>query len=448
MYNFLKISAFALLVLPSCSAGVPGATTRVTENARLVQGPPIETIKTAFDPALTCMKGRIGREFAFSVGTIADNTGKEQYADNGTGKFVTQGAGDIVQSALFLAGMTVVNRRDPNIALAESNWGIRKLADQRPSDFYVTGSINSLDFIPGGGARIEVAGIGPRYRQSRILIGVDLALTAAHSGEIVANSSVQKQIYTEELGVAANRFMNDALLSLEFGGMEREALQLALRQILSFSTFDLLSQVASKSAVSACAARIAPEGAAMTGSDFAARVGDGSALGKARAAGVKARAELAAAAASAAPAAGGQPAAAAGGQPAAQGTAAPSAPIPLAAQKLGNDATSFAAKAIAAADSVLTAKTAAEANEAVQMGLRYMTLAIQSLRAAAAKGLVGPEGDAVATLVESAITSVEGAQKIAAEMTAKEGTVAPQPPAVPQAPPTTSDDKRLGGANN
>ena len=435
-----KMAMIALALLPACSLGVPGAMTPASKNAELVQGPPIETIVTPFDPALQCMKGRIGKEFAFSVGAIADNTGKEQYADSGSGKFVTQGAGDIVQSALFLAGVRVVNRRDPNIALAESNWGIRKIADQIASDFYITGSINSLDFIPGGGARLEVAGVGPRYRQSRILIGLDLALTAAHSGEIVANSSVQKQIYTEELGVAANRFFADALVTLEVGGMEREALQLALRQILSYSTFDLLAQVANKAAVSDCAAMIAEGGAVMVGGDFAARAGDGSALVKARAAAVDARAVAAAPAA--------QPAAVAGGQPAAQAAAAP---IPLAAQKLGNDATSYAAKAIAAADSVLSAKTAADANAKVDLALQYMTLAIQALREAAAKGLVGAEGDAVATLVEKAITSAQGAQKIATEMATKEAAAAPAttvtPPAAPAAPPISPDDKRLGGAH-
>ena len=121
------------------------------------------------------------------------------------------------------------------------------------------------------------------------------------------------------------------------------------------------------------------------------------------------------------------------------------------AQALGNAATSYAAKAIAAADSVLTAKTAAEANVVATEALRFMTLAIQALRDAAAKGLSGPEGDAVATLVEKAITSAQGAQKFAADMAAKEGAAAPAaatPAPATAAPPISSDDKRLGGANN
>lgn len=441
------VATMSALFLCACAITGPGALTPASENAELVQGPPVEVIVTPFDPALQCLKGRIGKDLAFSVGTIADNTGKEQYADNGSGKFVTQGAGDIVQSALFLAGVTVVNRRDPNIALAESNWGIRKLSDQFASDFYITGSINSLDFIPGGGGRIELAGVGPRYRQSRILIGIDLALTAAHSGEIVANSSVQKQIYTEEMGIAANRFFADVLVTLEVGGMEREALHLALRQILSYSTFDLLAQVANQTDVADCAAKIADGGTVFSDGNFSARSGDGLAFQEARAA--ASEAEIAASAPAAAPVVQADVV-----QPPTADTAlvAPPAPLPLEAQQLANAATSYAAKAIASADSVLNAKTAAEATAAVDLALQFMTLAIQTLREAATKGLVGPEGDAVATLVEKAIMSTQGAQKIAADMAAKEaaaGVAIPvTPPVEPLAPPVSSDDKRLGGASN
>ena len=94
----------------------------------------------------------------FSVGAILDQTGKEQLSDGGNGKFVTQGAGDIVQSALFRAGTTVLNRRDPRIMETEVKWGIRDGRRIVPTNFYITGSINSLDFLPGGGFDVKVAG--------------------------------------------------------------------------------------------------------------------------------------------------------------------------------------------------------------------------------------------------------------------------------------------------
>ena len=172
----------------------PGIVTSRSNNARLVEGPPIQDITTPFDTALSCLSGKIPANATFAVAAIADNTGKEQYADSGTGKMVTQGAGDMVQSALFQAGVRVVNRRDPNIPIAESNWGLRNMGDQTAADFFISGSINSLDYIPGGGASVKIAGVGPEFRQTRILIGMDLALTNSFNGEVIANIPLQKQI--------------------------------------------------------------------------------------------------------------------------------------------------------------------------------------------------------------------------------------------------------------
>ena len=198
----LTSTALALMLVVAvggCTPPAPGQNTPFAKNAKLPKGPPIEDIVTPFDHALNCLSGKIPTGATFAVGNIEDSTGKQQLTDMGSGKFVTAGAGDIVQSALFRAGVQVVNRRDPSIGLLEHNWGIRNLKDLAPADFYITGSINSLDFIPGGGYDVEIAGIGPRQRQNRVLVGLDLALTNAYDGRVVANVPLQKQIYTSEI---------------------------------------------------------------------------------------------------------------------------------------------------------------------------------------------------------------------------------------------------------
>jgi len=241
--TLLRSGAAILLsaALAGC-AGAPGVAGS-TSNAKLVQGPPISDIVTPFDKALTCLNGRIARPLVFSVGAVLDQTGKESFTDGGVGKFVTQGAGDMIQSALFKAGATVVNRRDPRVMTTEAEWRIRDTSRQIPSSFYITGSINSLDFIPGSGAEVEVAGVGGRYRQNRILVGLDLAMTDANSGLIVANVPLQKQIFSSEAGIGVGRFIGDQLTNVDFGGREREAIHFALRQMLNLSTFELLTQV-------------------------------------------------------------------------------------------------------------------------------------------------------------------------------------------------------------
>lgn len=214
------------------------------QNEQLVSGPQIEDVVTPFDKALSCLNGRINREvLRFSVGAVIDATGKEQLSESGTGKFVTQGAGDIVQSALFQAGVTLVNRRDPRIIDSEVKWGIRDTKSQLASTFFITGSINSLDFLPGSGFDLQVGGMGPRARQHRILVGLDLSMTETRTGRILANVPLQKQIVASEEGFGVGRFFGTTLVSLDMGNRNREALHFAMRQMLNLATFEMLTQL-------------------------------------------------------------------------------------------------------------------------------------------------------------------------------------------------------------
>ncbi|MBV2263523.1 MAG: hypothetical protein KUL79_08180 [Thauera sp.] len=237
------LSALATGVMVAGCAMGPVISAAPSENLDMVKGPPISDIVTPFDEALSCLRGRIQPKLAFSVGAIIDQTGKEQLTEGGTGKFVTQGAGDMVQSALFRTGVTVLNRRDPRILETEVKWGVRDGKGIAPSNYFITGSINSLDFLPGGGFDIQVGGVGPQYRQNRILVGLDLSLTDTRTGRVVANVPLQKQIFASEFNFGIGRFMGDELVLLDIGGREREALHFALRQMLNLGTFELLTQV-------------------------------------------------------------------------------------------------------------------------------------------------------------------------------------------------------------
>jgi len=240
---FPRLAALAVCgsLLVGCSVPVQR---QLDQNEPLVSGPQIEDVVTPFDSALACLNGRINREvLRFSVGAILDTTGKEQLSESGTGKFITQGAGDIVQSALFQAGVTLVNRRDPRIIDAEAKWGIRDTKSQLASTFFITGSINSLDFLPGSGYEIQLGGVGPRSRQHRILVGLDLSLTETRTGRVLANVPLQKQIVASEEGFGVGRFFGTTLVSLDMGNRNREALHFAMRQMLNLATFEMLTQL-------------------------------------------------------------------------------------------------------------------------------------------------------------------------------------------------------------
>ncbi|CAB1218326.1 CsgG/HfaB family protein [Acinetobacter bouvetii] len=258
--NRRKISAVSAVILFSqLLTGCTGMAISNKEPVSLVQGPPITDIFTPFDMALSCLKGQLRNDVSFSVGAILDQTGKDVVTNGGSGKMVTQGAGDMVQSALFQAGVSLLNRRDPRIIESEAKWGIRDPRQIQASDYYVTGSINSLDFIPGGGFDMQIGGVGPNYSQTRIMVGLDLSLTDTRSSKVVANVSLQKQIAAQDYGVNAGRFAGHTLLNIQVGKSEREATNFALRQMLNLATFELLSQVIPPATFESCRAAIPPE---------------------------------------------------------------------------------------------------------------------------------------------------------------------------------------------
>lgn len=232
--------------------------TKVDES--LLDGPPIRSITTPYDRALMCLEGKIERQFTFAVGAILDRTGREQFTLGGQGKYVIQGAGDIVQSALFKTGVTLLNRQDPRVMETDFKWGLRNSKSVVPVDFFVTGSINSLDFLPGGGADISVDGVGPSYMSNRILVGLDMSVTQAKTGRILASVALQKQISTKEFNLGVGRFFGGSLVSLSAGFGRRETLQFVQRQMLNLAIFELMSQLLTPPKYDACVDEIAELG--------------------------------------------------------------------------------------------------------------------------------------------------------------------------------------------
>jgi len=230
----------AVLTLGGCANGVGSPHSP----AKLVSGPPVQDVVTPYDKAIACLSTQPHPNSIIAVGEISDSTGRDSMGNDGQGRYITQAAGDIVQTALKQSGVSqVVNRRDPRVMIAEIQWGIRSVSSVIPAEYFVTGSINTLDFIPGATAEVSVAGIGPNYRQYRALVGLDLALTKASTGEVVAISSVQKQIFADDAGFGVGRFFGTTLVQINLDTQQREAMQFALRSMLYYATFELMTQL-------------------------------------------------------------------------------------------------------------------------------------------------------------------------------------------------------------
>lgn len=230
------ITSFLLL---SVASGCVAATNK---NVELTKGPPVQSIHTPYDNLISCVADQAVMDGTWAVGEILDQTGKTSLDNDGTGKYITQGAGDMMQTMLVQAGAErTVNRRDPRPSLMEVKWGIRKTRLFKTSDYYITGSINTLDFLPGAAGELSVAGIGPRYRQHRSVVGLDLHLTDAATTEVISVVNISKQIFAEEAGFGIGRFFGSTLVEFNIDGGHREPLQLSLRSMLQFGLYKLLS---------------------------------------------------------------------------------------------------------------------------------------------------------------------------------------------------------------
>ena len=402
------------------------------DNVKLLEGRPIADVRTGFDDALNCLRGKIPSGVVFGVGQVLDATGKENFSEGGAGKYVTQGAGEIVQSALFRAGVSVVNRRDSSVTINEANWGIRDIKRQVPVNFYISGSINSLDFIPGGGGLATVAGIGPRYRQSRILIALDLSLTDAFTGRVVASVPLQKQIFTSEMGVGINNFFGTTLVQLDAGGMHREAMHFALRQMLHLATFELLGQIMEPDVYAGCRAQISEGIGAVSHTGTA----DPEALHSAMS-GSDDAPGLAIPVSMPDPPASAPEAAAAPGGPAPAPTPASAASVetPLSiGEQLGQKATEAATLAIKAARDSEAASDRKTAIQKAAESLQLANLSLVALKKAAEAGFSGDAGEVAAVVVQQALKAAQDAGTAAA---------ARPPDPIPEAeavtPPTAGD---------
>lgn len=238
--------------------GLLSACAPNNQDIALVEGPAIIDVVTPFDDALACLDGRIDKRLGFAVGNIPDSTGRESFNGEGAGRYVTQAAGDMVQSALFKTGVKVINRRDMGSAALEAQWGIRSMESQNVSHFAITGSINSLDFLPGGGVLVNVGGVGARYTQNRALVGLDLAMTNVSTGQVISNISLKKQMVVNDAGLFGSGFDNGNVIDSDIGGARREALNDALRAMLQLATLELLLQLMPPDEYADCVALVDP----------------------------------------------------------------------------------------------------------------------------------------------------------------------------------------------
>ncbi len=242
--------ALGLLVstsLTSCAGLAPGDATGV----RPLIVYPVTSNDTPYSQCLRKLQTVAADNLpVFAVGEVADKTGQIAYYDK-SGASVTQGAAEMVMSALYKTGKAhLVERYDLRIPLAEV-----KLAEQnrlnRPvsafgqlpsTDFIIVGALTELNYnIVTGGVGLRVAGIGAGARMAVVNVALDLRVINTKNWAVSYVSSLQKQIYGYEVDADIFRFFDTTFVELQAGHVRNEPLQLGVRSVAEMAVYQIMT---------------------------------------------------------------------------------------------------------------------------------------------------------------------------------------------------------------
>lgn len=76
-----------------------------------------------------------------------------------------------------------------------------------------------------------------------MLIGMDLFLTDTRTSEVVAHSSIFKQVVADEIGANIGRFFGNILVAVDMGEQHREAVHFALRNMLKMAVYEMMTDL-------------------------------------------------------------------------------------------------------------------------------------------------------------------------------------------------------------
>lgn len=205
-------------------------------------------------PYSSCLEqlGRIKgvRRFpAISVGAVLDKTGT--YEEDGLSRELSQGATEMVISALYKTGKVALQERwDLRVPLAEmklAQGGMLKGRNPkqyniRASDYVLVGAITELNYnIASGGAAVGVSGIGIDGRSLVLNVALDLRVVNPVTFEVPYVASLQKQIVGTEVSANVFRFFGNELVEFEAGSVQNEPIQLGVRSVIEMAVYQIMT---------------------------------------------------------------------------------------------------------------------------------------------------------------------------------------------------------------
>ncbi|MEZ5666509.1 MAG: CsgG/HfaB family protein [Alphaproteobacteria bacterium] len=186
-----------------------------------------------------------------AVGEVSDKTGQINYEENGNA--LSQGAAEMMTSALFLSGKAnLVERFDLRVPLAEVsmaeqgllNRGIDSYRGQIPgSDFIILGALTELNYnITSDGAGLWIMGMGAGARTVVINVALDARVVNSRNFTVVYAKSLQKQVYGFEVEANVFRFFGNTLVEFDAGSVRNEPLQIAVRSVVEMFVYGMMTE--------------------------------------------------------------------------------------------------------------------------------------------------------------------------------------------------------------
>lgn len=190
-----------------------------------------------------------------AVYSILDSTGQYKAVDGASSTVVTQGATEMLVTALQRSRQFVtLDRIRFGDLMNEQNLvasGRVKAGEELEigvltgTQYMITGSITEYQVNKEtGGIGLVIAGKGGSQEYARASVALDIRVTHLSSGEVIWAESLKGEIVGEKIGIQLFSFLGKNIVEFETGSGKQQVINLVVRTLLEEAVFKLVqSQV-------------------------------------------------------------------------------------------------------------------------------------------------------------------------------------------------------------
>lgn len=187
---------------------------------------------------------------AIAVYSFEDKTGQNKVEGGAVSRVVSQGASDMLISALMRSRQFVVlDRIRFNDVIQEQNLQTSNrlqsgtgpaIGNLTGADYVLTGAITEYQVDKEtGGLGLVIAGKGGSTEYARATTAIDLRLIDTSTGEVVWAESLRGEILGEKVGLQVFSFLGKNIVEFETGEGMQEVVNLVLRTLIEEAVFKL-----------------------------------------------------------------------------------------------------------------------------------------------------------------------------------------------------------------